>query len=173
MVSFSPARAQGQHAHVCAKLTTREAFPLHDQRHSAIIFIRPCHSAKFTRPKHSRNRPKSLGRSIQVLGKRPLGLGSLGRSIQGVGQSHSAIALGLGQSDPGKAHSDSAKFTRPCHSAQVHSARPSGLGQTSSIQKSLGLSSLGRSIQGVGQSHSAIAVGLGQSDPGKAHSDSA
>ena len=80
---------------------------------------------KFTRPNLTRQsslgqssfgqttriRPKSLGRSIQAIGQRSLGL-----SIQGVDQAHSAISVGLGQSDLGKAHSDSANFirTRPC-----------------------------------------------------------
>ena len=67
-------------------------------------------SAKLTRSKYSRSRPKftrqsSLGRSILGVGQ-----SSLGRSIHGVGQGHSAISVGLGQSDPGKAHSDSAMF---------------------------------------------------------------
>ena len=67
---------------------------------------------KFTRPKHSRNRPKvtrpSQSDSAKVIqGKLIRIRPDHSESAKG----HSAISVGLGQSDPGRAHSDSANFT--------------------------------------------------------------
>ena len=94
----------------------------------------------------------------------------------GHGDSAKVNLVGLGQSDPGKAHSDSAMFdstiplvlghddsARPLGFSQVHSAMPLGFGQVHSAMP-FGF--------GHGDSAKVNLVGLGQNDSA-AHSDSA
>ena len=74
-----------------------------------------------TRPKYSRSRPRFTRPKFT----RP--------KYSRVGQAHSAISVELGQSDPGKAHSDSAISLVLGHD---HSARPLVLGHEDSAKHS-------------------------------------
>ena len=90
---------------------------------------------------------------------------------------HSAISVGLGQSDPGRPLGFGLKFTRPkcsrnrpkvtrlsqSDSAKVHSARPLGFGQ----------SSFGKATRIRPKVHSARPLGFGQKFTRPDHSDSA
>ena len=67
-----------------------------------------------------------LSELSKVTRHKSFGLSSLGRSIQGVGQSHSAISVGLGQSDP-----LNATRIRPCSFRHTTRIRPGALGRSS------------------------------------------